>query len=76
MSTLAFHPGERDEQLRAVREPALMASLFVVYRQVRFLTRDDTTAARTSARGVVDFERSLGVCSEHAIQDAACTPRR
>ena len=53
-----------------MRELAVMVTLFVVYRQIRYLTRDDTGAARANAGRIVDFERRLGVFSERALQDA------
>jgi hypothetical protein len=54
---------------RLVGELFLMSAVFVVYRQIRFLTRNDTDAAMENAERVVDFERSLSVFSERSVQD-------
>lgn len=61
----------RRTSLRAVRELALMAGLFVLYRQIRFFTRDDTAAALDNADRIVAWERRVGVFNERAVQRAA-----
>ena len=35
----------------------MMGAVFAIYRQIRFLTRNDTDAAMDNAERVVDFER-------------------
>ncbi|MGH9133652.1 MAG: phosphatase PAP2 family protein [Ilumatobacteraceae bacterium] len=50
-------------------ELLLMGAVFVVYRQIRFLTRNDTEGAMANARRVVDFEQQLHVFSERGVQD-------
>ncbi len=59
----------------ALGELALIATVFVAYRQIRFLTRNDTAAAFANARRVVGFERRLGVFSEAAVQDLSMRSR-
>jgi hypothetical protein len=54
---------------RLVGELFLMSAVFVVYRQIRFLTRNDTDAAMENAERVVDFERRFSVFSERSVQD-------
>jgi hypothetical protein len=54
---------------RLVGELFLMSVVFVVYRQIRFLTRNDTDAAMENAQRVVDFERRFSVFSERSVQD-------
>lgn len=61
----------RRTSLRALRELALMAGLFVLYRQIRFFTRDDTDAALDNADRIVAWERQAGVFNERAVQRAA-----
>jgi PAP2 superfamily len=61
----------RATRLFVVREVAVMAFLFVCYRQVRYLTRNHTSAATTNAHRVVEFERSLGAFTEGWVQDLA-----
>ena len=48
-----------------------MAGVFLAYRQIRFLSRNDTEAAMHNARRVVDVERWFGVFREGAVQDLA-----
>jgi hypothetical protein len=48
-----------------------MAGLFVLYRQIRFFTRDDTDAALDNADRIVAFERQIGLFNERAVQRAA-----
>jgi PAP2 superfamily len=71
MSATATTPTDHAGRPRAVREVLLMTALFLLYRQVRYLTRNDTHAATANARRVVGFERSLGVFTERALQDVA-----
>lgn len=54
---------------RVARELALMTILFLVYRQIRYLTRDDVDVAFSNARRVVEVERFVGVFNEAAVQD-------
>jgi PAP2 superfamily len=65
----------RPGRLFAVRELAVMAVLFICYRQVRFLTRNHTAAATTNAHRVVGLERRLGMFTEHRVQDLALHSR-
>jgi hypothetical protein len=50
-------------------ELVLMGGVFLAYRQIRFLTRNDTDAAMANARRVVDVERFFHVFNEQAVQD-------
>ncbi len=54
---------------RLVGELVMMGGVFAIYRQIRFLTRNDTDAAMDNANRVVDFERSLHFFSERTVQD-------
>ncbi len=62
-------------RLFVVRELAVMSVLFVCYRQVRYLTRNHTSAATTNAHRVVGLEQRLGVFTENWVQDAALHSR-
>ena len=63
--TVDEHEGmERSDSSRAPRlgrrlvgELLMMGAVFAIYRQIRFLTRNDTDAAMDNAERVVDFER-------------------
>ena len=44
-------------------------AVFAIYRQIRFLTRNDTDAAMDNADRVVDFERQFHFFSERTVQD-------
>jgi hypothetical protein len=57
--------------LRALRELVVMAGLFVLYRQIRFFTRDDTDAALDNADRIVAWERRFGLFNERTVQRAA-----
>lgn len=70
MNAVAYRPAA-ERQPRALRELALMATLFVAYSQIRYLTRGDSAAAQLNADRVVSFERRLGVFSERGLQDLA-----
>lgn len=48
-----------------------MAGVFLAYRQIRFLSRNDTDAAMDNARRVVSAERWFGLFREGAVQDLA-----
>jgi hypothetical protein len=52
-----------------VGELLLMGAVFAIYRQIRFLTRNDTDAAMDNAQRVVDFERQFHFFSERGVQD-------
>jgi PAP2 superfamily len=54
---------------RLVGELLMMGAVFAIYRQIRFLTRNDTDAAMDNAERVVDFERQFHFFSERAVQD-------
>jgi hypothetical protein len=67
---------ERSEPSRAPRlgrrlvgELLMMGAVFAIYRQIRFLTRNDTDAAMDNAERVVDFERTFHFFSERTVQD-------
>jgi hypothetical protein len=47
----------------------MMGAVFAIYRQIRFLTRNDTDAAMDNANRVVDFERQFHFFSERTVQD-------
>jgi PAP2 superfamily len=49
-------------------EVALMGAVFVGYRQVRYLTKGDTSTAFANASAVVRMEQDLGVFTERAVQ--------
>jgi PAP2 superfamily len=51
-----------------LREIVLMATMFMLYRQVRSLTSGDVDQAMVNADRVVGLERSLGAFSEGAVQ--------
>jgi hypothetical protein len=51
-----------------LREIALMATMFMLYRQVRHLTSGDIDQAMVNADRVVGLERSLGAFSEGSLQ--------
>jgi hypothetical protein len=53
---------------RLVAELFLITSVFVVYRQIRYLSRNDTSAALAHADRVVDIERRFHVFSERGVQ--------
>jgi hypothetical protein len=55
---------------RLVREVVLVGVLFVGYRQVRVLTRDDGRAAMDNAMAVIEFERRIALFNERALQRA------
>jgi hypothetical protein len=61
----------RRTALRALRELVVMAGLFVLYRQIRFFTRDDTDAALDNADRIVAWERRFGLFNERTVQRAA-----
>ena len=50
-------------------ELLMMGGVFAVYRQIRFLTRNDTDAAMDNARRVVDLEKQFHFFSERTVQD-------
>jgi hypothetical protein len=50
-------------------ELLVMGGVFAIYRQIRFLTRNDTDAAMDNAERVVDFERQFHFFSERTVQD-------
>jgi PAP2 superfamily protein len=54
---------------RLVGELLMMGAVFAIYRQIRFLTRNDTDSAMDNAQRVVDFERSFHFFSERSVQD-------
>jgi hypothetical protein len=54
---------------RLVGELLVMGAVFAIYRQIRFLTRNDTDAAMDNAQRVVDFERQFHFFSERSVQD-------
>ena len=54
---------------RLVGELLMMGAVFAIYRQIRFLTRNDTDAAMENAHRVVDFERQFHFFSERSVQD-------
>lgn len=54
---------------RLVAELFMMGAVFAIYRQIRFLTRNDTDAAMDNAERVANFERRLHVFSERTVQD-------
>ena len=54
---------------RLVGELFMMGAVFAIYRQIRFLTRNDTDAAMENATRVVDFERQFHFFSERTVQD-------
>jgi hypothetical protein len=54
---------------RLVAELLMMGAVFAIYRQIRFLTRNDTDAAMDNANRVVDFERQFHFFSERTVQD-------
>lgn len=56
---------------RLISEMFLITAVFVVYRQIRYLSRDDTEIAIANAGRVVDFERSLHVFNERWVQRLA-----
>jgi len=51
-----------------LREIALMATMFMLYRQVRHLTSGDLDQAMSNADRVVGIERSFGAFSERSLQ--------
>jgi hypothetical protein len=51
-----------------VRELLIIAVTFLGYRQIRYLTRNDTDQAVANARHVIGFERRLGVFTEQSVQ--------
>src|SRR5215213_4394514 len=51
-----------------LRELAIIAVTFLGYRQIRYLTRNDTGQAAENARHVISFERRLGVFTEQSVQ--------
>jgi hypothetical protein len=69
MSTFEFEPPVRRKRLSAVRELIGIVVMFLLYRQVRYLTRNDTGTALSNARRVVGLERRLGVFTERLVQD-------
>ena len=54
-----------------VRELIIIAVTFIGYRQIRYLTRNDTDQAVENARHVIGFERRLGVFTEQSVQSLA-----
>ena len=56
-------------RLRPIRELALIVTVFVGYRQIRYLTRNDTDQAVANARRVVDLERHAHIFSERGLQN-------
>lgn len=50
-------------------EVAVVAAVFLAYRQIRLLTADQLLAAHDNAVRVIDLERSLHIFSEGAVQD-------
>jgi hypothetical protein len=51
-----------------IGELFLLGAVFVSYRQIRFLSRNDTDAAMANADRVVELERRLHVFSERGVQ--------
>lgn len=49
----------------------MIGAVFVVYRQIRFLSRNDTEAALDNAHRVVSLERRLHVFTERGLQGMA-----
>ncbi|MEO5842234.1 MAG: phosphatase PAP2 family protein [Acidimicrobiales bacterium] len=56
-------------RLRPLREIALIVAVFFGYRQIRYLTRNDTEQAVENARRVVDLERHGHFFSERGLQN-------
>jgi hypothetical protein len=54
-----------------VRELLIIAVTFLGYRQIRYLTRNDTEQAVDNARHVIGFERKLGAFTEQSVQSLA-----
>ena len=54
---------------RLAGELLLMGGVFAIYRQIRFLTRNDTDAAMENADRVVALERHAHVFAERGLQD-------
>jgi hypothetical protein len=58
-------------RVRPIREIVLIISVVLGYRQIRFLTRNDTDQALANARRVVNFERDAHIFSEGGLQKLA-----
>lgn len=54
---------------RMLVEVAIVGGLFLVYKQVRFLVRDEQLEAMANARKVVRWERALGLFNELDLQE-------
>ncbi len=65
-----FEPVGRRPRVRfgLVGEVVLVVGLWLGYRQVRHLTRDQADEAFSNARQVIDFERGLDFFNERAVQ--------
>ena len=79
--TIALEPGVASARVparampahhrpRALREIILLVVLFLGYRQIRYLSRNDTQRAFENADQVVSFERRLGLFVERGWQEA------
>ena len=58
----------RHTRPRLVGEVALIVLVYLGYRHVRHLARDQTEQAFENARRIVGLERRLHVFTEHAVQ--------
>ena len=61
----------RSGRPRVIRELVLIVTVVLGYRQIRFLTRNDTDQALANARRVVNFERDAHIFSEGGLQNLA-----
>lgn len=69
-AALASHTQRRQAGVIVAREAVLMAAVYVGYRHVRHLARDQAVQAFDNARLIVDLERQLHVFTERSVQQA------
>jgi hypothetical protein len=67
----AHHRNMDAIRLRPFRELALIVTVFFGYRQIRYLTRNDSAQAVANARRVIRVERDLHIFSESGLQSLA-----
>lgn len=49
-------------------EVAVIAAVFIAYRQIRLITADQLVDARSNALRIIDLERTLHIFNEHTVQ--------
>lgn len=66
----ASQTGRIQASMSVAREVVLIAAVYVGYRQVRHLARDQAVQAFDNSRRIIDLERQLHIFTERSVQQA------